>query len=122
MTDGRPVKQEIYGQKDRMHTVNGLFDHWRERGGKARTDGVDDTGVGGGVTDRLREMGVPLIAVNGAEKPSCNDFTNLRSEMWWKAAQELSRGDVSLAEWDDMTLDSQLTGPTYEFRGPKIQV
>ena len=122
MIDGRPVKQEIYGQKDLMFTVNRLFVHWREHGEKECTVVVDDTGVGGGVTDRLREMGVPTIAVNGAEKASSHDFTNLRSEMWWKAAMELSRGDVSLAEWDDMTLDSQLTGPTYEFRGPKFQV
>jgi hypothetical protein len=122
MLDGRPVSQEIYGQKDLMYTANRLFVHWKDHGEKECTVVVDDTGVGGGVTDRLREMDVPVIAVNGAEKPSTHDFTNLRSEMWWKAAQELSRGDVSLREWVDDVLDSQLVAPTYEFRGPKLQV
>jgi len=47
---------------------------------------VDVIGLGSGVVDRLREMGIPAFGVNVAESPSgANDvrFMRLRDQLWW---------------------------------------
>jgi phage terminase large subunit len=45
---------------------------------------VDDTGVGGGVTDRVREQGKSIGAVNfGQAAKDAEHFKNARSEMFW---------------------------------------
>jgi phage terminase large subunit len=48
---------------------------------------VDDTGLGGGVTDRLREVGLNgtnVIAFKGGEKAQASDrFSNKIAEAWW---------------------------------------
>jgi len=48
---------------------------------------VDDTGLGGGVTDRLNEVGIPgteIIAFKGGEKAQASDrFANRIAEAWW---------------------------------------
>ena len=31
---------------------------------------VDSVGVGGGLVDRLQELGLPVVGINGAESPS----------------------------------------------------
>ena len=46
---------------------------------------VDVIGMGGGVVDRLRELGLPVRGINVAESPSMGDtYTNLRAELWFK--------------------------------------
>jgi phage terminase large subunit len=48
---------------------------------------VDDTGLGGGVTDRLREVnlnGTNVIAFKGGENAQASDrFSNKIAEAWW---------------------------------------
>ena len=48
---------------------------------------VDDTGLGGGVTDRLMEVGLSgtnIIAFKGGEKAQASDrFSNKIAEAWW---------------------------------------
>jgi len=45
---------------------------------------VDDTGLGGGVTDRLHELDVDVIPVNFGSKAIQNDkFKNTRAELYW---------------------------------------
>jgi len=48
---------------------------------------VDDTGLGGGVTDRLREVGLGntrIVAFKGGEKARQNTrFANRVTEVWW---------------------------------------
>ena len=74
---------------------------------------IDGVGVGGGVVDRLRQMGFPVIDVSAGGKAG-NDlrFVNLRAEMWWKVKEWLTeRG--SIPNRDDLADD--LTAPLYEF-------
>ncbi len=74
---------------------------------------VDGVGVGGGVVDRLRQMGFPVIDVSAGGK-AANDarFANLRAEMWWKMKEWLTeRG--SIPDRDDIADD--LAAPLYEF-------
>ncbi len=52
---------------------------------------VDDTGVGGGVTDRLNQIGLKITPVRLGEKATDTDFENIRSEIY--------AGKVGLQPW-----------------------
>jgi phage terminase large subunit len=53
---------------------------------------VDVIGVGAGVVDRLRELGLPVRALNVAEAPAVRaKFHRLRDEMYWRGAASGSR-------------------------------
>jgi transposase len=74
---------------------------------------VDDTGLGGGVTDRLRELGYPVLAVNFAAKAGDqNHFKNIRDEMYW-CMRELFRSD-EIAIPNNEELITQLAGVRYK--------
>lgn len=63
---------------------------------------VDDTGVGGGVTDMLREQGLPVypvIAAATADDPA--HFANVRAEAYWRVRQWLEAGGLALPPEDD---------------------
>ncbi len=56
---------------------------------------VDVIGIGAGVVDRLREMELPVRALNVSEMPAIRDkFHRLRDEMWWKGREWFERRDV----------------------------
>lgn len=74
---------------------------------------IDGVGVGGGVVDRLRQMGFPVIDVSAGGKPANEArFVNLRAEMWSKMREWLKeRGCIP--DRDDVAAD--LVTPLYEF-------
>jgi phage terminase large subunit len=48
---------------------------------------VDSIGLGSGVVDRLRELGLPAIGINVSESPAMKSaYMNLRSELWSREA------------------------------------
>ncbi len=72
---------------------------------------VDQTGIGAGVVDRLRQMGRRVMGIDFGGKATSERFVNRRAEMWW-----------SLSEWvggaqlpDVSELVSELTAPTYSY-------
>jgi phage terminase large subunit len=71
---------------------------------------VDDTGVGGGVTDTLRRLGAKVIPVNfgGAPKDK-NKYDTVADEMWF----EFPVDDVSIP--DDPDLMTELSGRLYDY-------
>ena len=99
---------------------------------------IDDTGIGGGVTDRLLELrrtkdleGQPMLPVNcqvipvkfGSQAERTERFTNLKSELWWWAREALRQGLLSLPTDDELAalhlprgsdLKAQLAAPIYE--------
>lgn len=91
--------------------VGELIRKWRPHGVF-----IDETGVGGGVVDLLKNLGYPVVGVNAGSAPARNDpafprVADRRAEMW-----------VHMAEWlkgacipDDAELLSELTAPTYRF-------
>lgn len=103
----------VYHGRDTMETagrVKEKYDELRQGRGDARVV-VDDTGVGGGVTDRLRELGVPVTAFNGAEAALDPElYPNARSESWFRGAEVLER--VSIPE--DEQLAADLLAPRYK--------
>jgi hypothetical protein len=79
---------------------------------------VDGGGVGGGVVDRLRQLGVDVIEVQfGAradrismteERPA---YSNKRAEMWGNMREWLAGGSIP----DDPEIRADLVGPQYSF-------
>lgn len=54
---------------------------------------VDAVGVGGGVVDRLRELGYPVSAFNGGHRPGKGArFLNARAESYWELRKLLEDG------------------------------
>jgi len=75
---------------------------------------VDSIGVGGGVVDRLQELGLPAIGINTAESPSMGTtYMNLRAELWFKVKAWLETREVRLPK-DDKLL-AELVSPRYQF-------
>ena len=77
---------------------------------------VDDTGVGGGVVDRLRELHlgptklVPFVAGEAAKAK--NYFCNRSAEVWWAMRNRYLAGELDTD--DDPALIGQLSGRKYE--------
>jgi len=83
---------------------------------------IDDTGVGGGVVDRLREQGWRVRAINFGSAPertnSEEKFLNRRTELWWDL-REWIRKDAALGDLPADTKDvlrADLCAPKYEQR------
>jgi phage terminase large subunit len=84
---------------------------------------TDDTGLGGGVTDRLRELGYPVLAINFSQKPTdMQHFKGIRDEMYWNL-RELFRSD-EIAIPNLPTLINQLSSIKYKIdpRTGKIEI
>jgi len=72
---------------------------------------VDGGGVGGGVVDRLKQLGYRVIAVQSGERSNSPDkHLNKRVEMWDTMREWLRTGCIA----DDEHLISDLLGPEYE--------
>ena len=75
---------------------------------------VDSIGVGGGVVDRLRELGAPVRGINVGESPAMgNTYMNLRAELWFKTKGWLEDRSCKLP--DDDQLLAELTSIRYAF-------
>lgn len=102
------VEERTFAKQDTMTTAYELWD-------MARHDPsipiyVDDTGVGGGVTDRLRELGAKIIAVNFGSAPSDKDrYTSVIDELWF----EFPLDEASIP--DDPQLMAELSGRQYSY-------
>ena len=75
---------------------------------------IDSIGVGAGVVDRLRELGLPVRGINVSESPSMKGvYNNLRTELWFKAKAWLE--DKTCKIPDDPDLLADLTAIRYSF-------
>lgn len=64
---------------------------------------VDDTGVGGGVTDNLRAQMMPVIGVNFNQKAQNRRFfRNARCEMMYNLREVIRAGDIALPPDDEL--------------------
>jgi hypothetical protein len=102
--------------KDTMQTVGIVKAEYDRAEPKPDAINVDVIGIGSGVVDRLKEMGLPAVGVNVAESESANEnpeisFNRLRDELWWKGREWLEAKDCKFDD-DDETI-AELTVPTY---------
>lgn len=87
---------------------------------------VDDTGVGGGVTDYGRHCGYNFVPVNFGERALDDErYPNKRSELWFSLAEEARSGNVSFAALPEAfraDLRKQLFAPLYKLdaRGRRV--
>lgn len=69
---------------------------------------VDADGLGGGVYDRVRQMGLPAVEFrNGAKAHDDKDFANRRSEVYWILRELMEKGEIDL-DPDDLDAANQL--------------
>lgn len=73
---------------------------------------IDGGGVGGGVIDRARQLGVEVVEVNFGGKAPRTGFANMRSYMW-SQMRDAVRDGVSLP--DDQDVRSDLIGIEYGY-------
>jgi hypothetical protein len=83
---------------------------------------VDSIGLGAGVLDRLRELGLPARGINVAESPAMKGtYANLRAELWFKCKGWLANRDVKIPK--DEQLFAELASPRYTFTSSgKMQI
>ena len=74
---------------------------------------VDDTGVGGGVTDRLVELGYNVLPVNFGSNSSDERFFNLKAEIMWNMRDLFLTGNIKII--DKGKLAAQLPTIEYEY-------
>jgi len=100
---------------DLMSTAGRALDMARRHGVAAASIRIDDNGLGGGVTDRLRELGYGVTAVNaGAAASEPGLYANARAEMWRHMAAAIERGGLSLRGAPERLM-ADLATPTYSF-------
>lgn len=75
---------------------------------------VDSIGLGSGVVDRMRELGMPVRGINVSEAPAFGaTYANLRTELIFRARAWLEQRGSRLP--DDKELISELTSIRYSF-------
>lgn len=96
--------REIYSRQDLMATVGRVADMAGRLGKLCGIDAkrvaihVDDTGVGGGATDRLQEMDYTVFGVDFGGKAIDSDaYHNRGSEMWFNVARQAQAGKLDLS-------------------------
>lgn len=126
--DGVPVEEYVWRSPDLMVSVDeilALLNRWKwadETGREAKIPGsrvhVDVTGLGGGVVDRLRQLGVWVDAVDFGGAPA-NDWPHLmgetvlynrRAELHWIFRRVLEEGLAHIPK-SFSTLRQQATWP-----------
>jgi len=94
--------RQIFNQMDTMQFAARIAEIANEK----RPDAIfiDGGGVGGGVVDRCRQMGLEIIEVNFGGKATQAGMGNMRSQMWYNLKEALKQG-VRLPEMDELRTD-----------------
>ena len=107
----RVVALKSFGRIDTMRLAGETALMARELG--AEVIFVDEGGLGGGVVDRLRELGAPVYGVQfGRKARHPTRFANLRSEIFWELRRLINERLIALP--DDETLAAQLLSLRYD--------
>lgn len=70
---------------------------------------IDDTGVGGGLTDLLKSWGLPATGINYASKAKDSQYPNVASELWFDFANMLPQLSINPQLTDLAKLTTELT-------------
>lgn len=109
---------------DTMQTAGRVKAEWDATPRDERPEAIciDAIGLGAGVADRLRELGLPALAINVSESPALGErYRNQRAELWWLGRDWFTARDCNLC--GDEKLGGELVGVKYKFTSNgKIQV
>ena len=98
---------KILHQKDTQEVARQLRDF--AKGGRVV---VDDTGVGGGVTDKLKDMGCEVTPVNfGSRAKNKKKYPDIISEMWFTLSEKIDK--IGLP--DDNLLLAELSSRNFKY-------
>jgi phage terminase large subunit len=104
----KTIAHESYTKKDTVFTADAAWDLAGRNPEVAIK--VDDTGVGGGVTDNLRRLGARVAPVNfGGEPADKKKYTTAADEMWF----EFPVDEIEIP--DDPGLMEELSGRRYGY-------
>lgn len=110
-----PVRS--FRQLDTMQLAGRIKHEWDETDVKQRPVDicVDVIGIGAGVYDRLRQLGLPARPINVSESPSLHKekYRNLRAELWFRAKEWFTRRDCRIPKQDDLI--EELVAPRFKF-------
>lgn len=101
--------------KDTMQLTGLVYKEYHETHEDARPKEIliDVIGLGSGVVDRCRELGLPVRGINVAEAEAIGDrCMRLRDELWFAARDWFESKDCSIP--NDPHLISELVVPTYD--------
>lgn len=117
---GRMVtRMETYKKKGPMEVAGILADLYRTREPDALF--VDKIGIGSGIVDRLKELNIPVIGVNSAERAARDDvYANLRAEMWWTMKDWLDDMPCRLPNSSELVSDLSAPGFKHNSNGLKL--
>ena len=86
---------EAVGKQDTTETAGKLTIAANEH--ETEFVAVDDTGVGGGVTDILRANGTSVVPVNfGCSAEDPEKFFNLKAEIYWGLREAFEKGEIRI--------------------------
>lgn len=134
----RATCEHRHHKRDLMELVGEIIRCCRRK--KPKRIKIDDTGMGGGVTDRLRQIqnsqdprdnearvaieGVMIVPINVGESPrgqiADERFVNLRAELGWNMRVLLTEKPIELEPSDD--LESQVVQIKYTVPNGEIQI
>ena len=92
------TRAALWHEPDTMKIAHRIHELWEMTlpSARPRLIAVDAIGVGAGVADRLRQLGLPCMDVNVSEAPAQKDrFLKLRAELWFSVRAWLERRDVA---------------------------
>ncbi|HEX5429870.1 MAG TPA: hypothetical protein VFX17_02190 [Patescibacteria group bacterium] len=128
--DDRTALARIYGQVALpIEAVNKKDTNWTtgrvislNNTEKFDAIGVDDTGVGGGVTDALEDAGIDVEPFNfGANPYDTDTFENLKAEIYWNLREAIKNKTLELP--DDKELINELCSIKFSYtRKGKIKI
>lgn len=108
-----PEPAQSWKKLDTMTVAGHVKREWDEAVEKPVMVYVDPIGIGAGVADRLRELGLPITEVNVAETaPDQDRFIRLRDELWWRTREWFHGKDVCIP--DDGVLIGELGDVHYD--------
>lgn len=116
----RILHAEGHVAKDLMWTcgrILAIAEHYGLKKPRAPQIGVDVVGLGGGVVDRLHELGWNVRAVNAAEKASNEErYRNKRTELWFGLKSWIQRACLKdCPRRARMYLKADLPAPKYKY-------
>ena len=101
---------QVYPRLDTMELVGRVITTVRER--TPDLVNVDEVGIGAGVLDRLRELGIQARGVNGAARPLLDSICgNLRAEGYWSLRERFQNRRIHIPR--DAELMAELTALRY---------
>lgn len=113
--NGYIKQREEHGKLDLMSIVGRLL-YWEQLMNGQVLFVIDDTGLGGGVTDRLNELNKKVLAINFAQKPTQPErYFNKRAELYGNARNFILDQQINIPE-DYVNLHGDLCSIKYHIR------